>query len=221
MFERLIILIVLIAIIFIIGFLYTEITSKIEAIVSDLKIMHSEVLKTKELLSNVTSLYEDKLNEESAKREALESKEEALENKIQSLEDSISILKEKAKQKGLVNPPYSELVQFIVEDRTDSESYIEENNRFVCTDFTNMFIRNFAKKGYFSCLTVISFSSEGKDMAHALVAVNTTDRGLVYVEPQHDGIIMNLKIGENYCSKFDWNCYWEIKNIKSCFNIGG
>jgi uncharacterized protein YoxC len=136
----------------------------------------------------------------------------ALSNVVKNLTEKTALLEVKAKQKGIVNPPYSELVQFIVEDRTDAMAYT--NNSFVCTDFANMFIANFKKKGYYSCFTELVFE-EG---AHAIVAVNTTDRGLMYVEPQSDGIIMSLKVGENYCSKVDWDCYWEIKYIKSCFS---
>lgn len=134
-------------------------------------------------------------------------------DRIGNLTHRVDILEEKIKQKGLVNPSYSELVQFIVEDHTDSKPYIEENNRFVCTDFADTFINNFREDGYFSCLTVLSFN----DGSHAIVSVNTTDRGLIYVEPQTDSIIYNLNVGENYCSRVDWNCYWKIKNIKSCF----
>jgi uncharacterized protein YoxC len=135
-----------------------------------------------------------------------------LSNAVKNLTEKTALLEVKAKQKGIVDPPYSELVQFIVEDRTDAMTYI--NNSFVCTDFANMFIANFKKKGYYSCLTELVF----EDGAHAIVAVNTTDRGLLYVEPQSDGIITSLKVGDNYCSKVDWNCYWEIKYIKSCFS---
>jgi hypothetical protein len=110
-----------------------------------------------------------------------------------------------------VNPPYSELVQFIVEDRTDAMAYI--NNSFVCTDFANMFVANFRKKGYYSCFTELVFE-EG---AHAIVAVNTTDRGLVYVEGQTDQIIYNINVGDNYCSLVNWDCEWKINKISDCF----
>lgn len=134
-----------------------------------------------------------------------------LSEKASIQEEMISNLMEKIKQKGLVNPSYSEVIQFVVEDRTDVMSYIKE--MFTCSDFTNMFIKNFREKGYFSCYTEIVFE-EG---AHAVVAVNTTDKGLMYVEPQTDQIITSLEAGDNYCSKVDWSCNWEVKYIKHCF----
>jgi hypothetical protein len=57
--------------------------------------------------------------------------------------------------------------------------------------------------------------------SHALVAVKLSDGRVIYVEPQSNKIINSLKIGEDYCDLVDWDCDWVIKNIKSCFDIGG
>ncbi|MGC8935909.1 MAG: hypothetical protein ACP5KV_00890 [Candidatus Methanomethylicaceae archaeon] len=39
-----------------------------------------------------------------------------------------------------------------------------------------------------------------KDSAHAVVCFNTTNRGLIFVEPQYDQIV-TLKIGESYAAQ--------------------
>ena len=120
-------------------------------------------------------------------------------------------------QKGLINPTYEQLWDFILEDKTNNLEW-EEN--FDCTEFSNHFIKNFAKEGFFSCTTEITFEDDG---GHIIVAVNTSDRGLFYVEPQSDRIIPRdkLEVGEDYCDIVNWRCDWEdtIKKISSCFKL--
>lgn len=36
---------------------------------------------------------------------------------------------------------------------------------------------------------------------HAIVGFNTTDEGMIYVEPQTDEIVKNLEIGKRYWSE--------------------
>jgi len=118
-------------------------------------------------------------------------------------------------QKGLANPTYTQLKKFVMRDDTEM---FEWSKKFDCTEFSNRFIQNFAGRGFFSCTTEITFDD---DTGHIVVAVNTTDRGLYYVEPQSDYIIegSRLKVGANYCSLVDWKCNWEIKKISSCFEL--
>jgi len=136
--------------------------------------------------------------------------------KVSNIEYQLSDLSERVRQRGLVNPTYSQLVDFINRDDTEKREY--DNETFNCADYTNNFIQNFAKEGFYSCFTELVFTN---DDAHAIVAVNTTDYGLVYVEPQYDKIIFDLKVGDNYCQKINFNCNDVIKHIKSCFNVGG
>jgi len=130
-----------------------------------------------------------------------------LASSIEELKSSVEVLR---RQKGLVNPSYYELVKFVAEDLTDSLLYTEY---FTCVDFSNTFVKNFRERGYYSCVAYVEFE-EG---AHDLVAVNTTDLGLLYVEPQSDVIILSLKVGDNYCAKVGWDCDYYIKKLSSCF----
>jgi len=115
----------------------------------------------------------------------------------------------------IYNPTLKELKIFAKEDDTDKREY--KNDTFVCTEFTNTFVKNFAEKGYFSCITILTF--ENKNIGHAIVAINTSDYGLVYVEPQSYKIIYSLEVGDNYCKKVNWNCNFIIKKISNCFEI--
>jgi len=121
-------------------------------------------------------------------------------------------------QRGLVNPSYWELWNFLARDDTNELEWSED---FDCTEFSNRLIRNLARKGFFACTVEIDLRNEEEDFGHILVAVNTTDVGLVYVEPQDDTIIPSekMKIGANYCSLVDWACYYEITKISSCFAL--
>lgn len=140
-------------------------------------------------------------------------------DRVEVLGIRIAELEEKVKKRGIVAPSFEELKKFVDEDYTETLEYEAENNTFICTDFANTFVKNFRERGYYSCLAVIYLLDdyEDKEGAHSIVAVKTSDVGLVYVEPQNDKIIFSLKVGEDYCSKMNWNCRWIITNIKSCF----
>jgi hypothetical protein len=137
-----------------------------------------------------------------------------LESRIGSLSSEVSYLSSRLEelkgQKGLVNPSYAELVRFVAEDLTDTLVYTDY---FTCVDFANTFVKNFRNRGYYSCVAYVEFEKS----AHDLVAVNTTDKGILYVEPQNDAIIYSLKVGDNYCAKVGWNCNYIIKKLSSCF----
>jgi len=123
------------------------------------------------------------------------------------------------KQKGLVNPTYLELFRFVAEDDTNG---LEWSEKFDCTEFSNRFISNFAKRGYFSCVLSLDLRDEsGKLGGHDLVVVNTTDKGMFAIEPQDDSIIPydELEVGINYCSLVGWDCKWKIEKISSCFGL--
>jgi len=134
--------------------------------------------------------------------------------KIYLMENDIKILKEIGFKSGLKNPTLKVLKDFIRKDDTDNYQYIK--GKFTCINFANKFVKNFAKEGYYSCVTIIFLHNQTH--SHALVAVNTKDVGLIYVEPQTDKIIYDLKVGDDYCKKVGWKCSWKIERIVSCFS---
>jgi len=88
------------------------------------------------------------------------------------------------------DPTYSEAIAFIISDRTDQNEYTDD---YVCYDFTADFNTNAFQMGYRCGFVYIEFP----DSAHAIACFNTTDRGLIYVEPQNDRIV-DVAVGRIY-----------------------
>ena len=82
------------------------------------------------------------------------------------------------------SPTFQEAEQFIISDQTNANQYLE--GRYVCTDFATDFSNNAVSTGYV-CGYVIVYFPNGQ--CHAIDCFNTTDRGLIFVEPQTDSII--------------------------------
>ncbi|MFA5061431.1 MAG: hypothetical protein WC494_03910 [Candidatus Pacearchaeota archaeon] len=108
-------------------------------------------------------------------------------------------------------PSINEIRQVLKEDRIDEVTYSDDFN---CVEFSFGLMRALKDKGIYSCVAWAVF----EDGSHALVAVNSSYYGVIYIEPQTDKIIYDLKEGDNYCDVVGWNCEWEIQKIKSCFS---
>ena len=93
------------------------------------------------------------------------------------------------------NPTYQEAINFINNDSTDSNKY---NYAFYnCVHFSRDVNNNAEKQGYRCAFIKVNMSGGTK---HALIAFNTSDNGLLFIEPQTDQIVI-LNIGEDYWSK--------------------
>jgi len=137
---------------------------------------------------------------------------ENLQEKIEEYGDLNIAYESLRSSKGLINPQLQELVSFVNQDKTNENEYIK--GEFDCTNFVNEFINNFAEQGFFSCLTYVLFDKG----AHAIVATNTTDFGVVFVETQDDKIIYTLELEEDYCKKMGWkDCDFVVERIVNCF----
>jgi hypothetical protein len=110
-----------------------------------------------------------------------------------------------------LNPSINEIRQVLKENQIDKVVYSDDFN---CVEFSFGLIKALKDEGIYSCVAWAVFE-EG---SHALVAVNTSYYGIIYIEPQTDEIIYNLKEGDDYCDIAGWNCDWEIQKIKSCFS---
>ncbi len=104
------------------------------------------------------------------------------------------------------NPTYSEAIQFIASDNTDNHLYATGN--YTCANFADDFQTNALRAGY-NCGYVTVFFPDGG--GHALNCFNTTDRGIVYVEPQTDEVV-TLNVGEVYAGSA-WNLQVENATI--------
>ncbi|MFC2017033.1 coiled-coil domain-containing protein [Chloroflexota bacterium] len=76
------------------------------------------------------------------------------------------------------NPTWQELKAFLLADPTDDEYYIE--SLFVCGNFAEVLHNNAEAAGIKTTFVTAHF--EDNDIAHALNAFKTADRGLVYVD---------------------------------------
>lgn len=89
-----------------------------------------------------------------------------------------------------MDPTYDEAITFIESDETDQNEYTPD---YVCYDFTADFNSNAAQEGYRCGFVYIEFVTG----AHAIACFNTTDLGLIFVEPQNDEIV-NVAVGQLY-----------------------
>lgn len=109
------------------------------------------------------------------------------------LKSELSALRSKAS--GLRDPNWKELVDFIKADPTDNREY--KADKYNCEDFS-IALRDAARDRNLRC-AYVTFSYRGTGSAHAITAFETTDHGLVYVEPQGDQIAY-VKVGKAYNS---------------------
>jgi hypothetical protein len=91
----------------------------------------------------------------------------------------------------LRDPSYQEMLNFLTVDKTDENQY--DTNDYNCYDFTRDLCNNASAAG----IRIGDVYLEFPDSAHALACFNTTDRGLVFIEPQTDQAV-ELKIGQPY-----------------------
>jgi len=175
------------------------------------KLMIFNKLENQKQINNLTNQLKKLENE----REKLIN-ELSMEYRTQNqLKESI---KQAKKERGLINPTFKQLKRFIRTDETDKNI---GSDKYDCTEFSNDFVSNFAKKGYDSGIVEIDYTkgNEKKRLGHIIVAVNTTDKGLVYVEPQTDDIIKDINVNDNYCDLINWDCKWSITKISSKFEF--
>jgi len=91
-----------------------------------------------------------------------------------------------ATQVDLSKPTYTELLGFLSRDRTDTKPYI--TGSYVCSDFSADVNNNAEGEGIRCALVHLDYADEDTP-GHAIVAFETTDRGLVFIEPQSDEIV--------------------------------
>jgi len=90
------------------------------------------------------------------------------------------------------DPTYAEAMDFIEKDSTDSLSYRDD---FDCTRFAAAFKQNAFEEGLRCYYVNVYFQGS---TGHSIVAFDTVDRGMIFIEPQHDKEV-NLNKGSSYC----------------------
>jgi len=95
----------------------------------------------------------------------------------------------------LRNPTYSEMNEFLKEDATDKNAYIEGS--YTCTDYAADLNNNAAQAGYNAAYAYIEYPD---GTGHAIAAFQTVDKGLLFIEPQYDEEVQ-VVIGSSYSEK--------------------
>lgn len=96
------------------------------------------------------------------------------------------------------DPTYQEMLDFLTTDQTDKNPYNETS--YVCWNFASDVMNNAFKAGYKCGWVHLAFP----DSAHAVNCFNTTDHGLVFVEPQSDDVV-TLTIGQPYWDRTEYS----------------
>jgi hypothetical protein len=91
----------------------------------------------------------------------------------------------------LINPTFQEMKEFLLKDTTSRNQYIY--GKYECRHFATD-VNNNADAAGIRCAFVLLCYARGQ---HAVVAFDTTDRGLIYIEPQTDAAI-KPEIGAQY-----------------------
>lgn len=117
---------------------------------------------------------------------------------VESLEDTLSNLQINYDRlttgHGYVlrDPSYQEMKAFLEQDETSEQEYLR--NEYICVDFAANVKANAAREGIRCAYVVIEYHGT---TGHAIVAFDTTDKGLVYIEPQFDWDV-EPEIGQRY-----------------------
>ena len=94
----------------------------------------------------------------------------------------------------LHNPTFDEVLSFLTEDKTDSNKYIE--GEYVCSHFARDVNNNADRQGIRCAYVDIRYP----EAAHAIIAFNTIDKGLVYFDASTDERVRPI-VGKEY-----WRC---------------
>jgi len=81
------------------------------------------------------------------------------------------------------NPTYKELREFLERDKTDANLYIR--GIYMCADFAADVNNNAERQGIRAAYVII----RARGWSHAVVAFETTDRGIIFIEPISDAVV--------------------------------
>ena len=104
----------------------------------------------------------------------------------------------------LTNPTRKEMREFLAHDKTNDNSFII--NEYVCSDFSAELKNNAEANGIRAAYVRI----RSTEWRHAVVAFETTDRGLIFIEPQSDREV-ELVTGKS----FPWYMVGAVSALRS------
>jgi hypothetical protein len=154
------------------------IQTELEVTQTELELVKVELQITEARIEAQKIYYEQKLIEEFEKGR-LEGYETALTREV-----------------SLRNPTYEELRDFLAQDKTNLNAYVP--GKYVCVDFAADLNNNAEAAGIRAGYTwlVYRYINGGK-WANFVNAFQTTDKGLIFIDPQTDREV-NIEIGKYY-----------------------
>lgn len=147
---------------------------------------------------NSLMVVDDELEAAQAELATVEIELNASKELVESLEDTLSNLQVNYARLTigygyvLGDPSYQEMEDFLKQDKTSEQEYLE--GEYICVDFTATVKANAAKEGIRCAYVAIEYRGGS---GHAIVAFDTTDEGLVFIEPQFDWEV-EPEIGKRY-----------------------
>ena len=102
----------------------------------------------------------------------------------------------------LRNPSHKELKEFLARDKTDVNLYISEE--YVSFDFAVDLNNNAELEGIRAAFVTVIFPEK----SHGIVAFDTADKGLIYIEPQSDREV-DVVLGKRY--------WWSASGISAIY----
>jgi len=168
---------------------------------SDLSQKNMQVISAQTMISNLTiELYEiiSKLQSTNENWNTTKSDLYKIYSSFNNVTSELNTLKS-GNRYLLHDPTYNETKVFISNDTTDLNEYV--SGVYFCTHFARDVISNATKIGINCAFVLLYYNNSG----HAIVCFNTTDKGIIFIEPQNDNEI-EIILGQNYSEK-------EIKNI--------
>lgn len=100
-------------------------------------------------------------------------------------------LKEVITGYDLHDPTYREVMDFLADNHSNDTPY--SKNDHICTDYTTE-VNNSAEELGIRCGSVYIIYPE---TGHSIICFNTTDKGLIFIEPQFDKEV-TLPVGKGY-----------------------
>lgn len=113
-----------------------------------------------------------------------------------------------SRSKALRNPSYPEMLEFLSTDQTDKDEYVL--GKYTCVNFAAD-LKNNALNAGFNCGYVVIFF-QPINFSHAVNCFNTTDFGLIFIEPQEDSIV-TLSIGQQYWDRTKHTAYYYNQQV--------
>jgi hypothetical protein len=106
---------------------------------------------------------------------------------------------------------WMQLVRFLSDDHTNWNTY--DPNKYVCLDFAVDLVANATQKNIKAWVVGVTFSTNERD--HAFVGFETTDYGVVYIEPQGDNPYWGMAVGKPLCDSWgEYKCMGTVSSIQ-------